>query len=55
MSALRNLNGSLLTISHSIRAIRADENFHNFLFAIANEFALDQLLESANHLRGVPA
>ncbi len=33
----------------------ANKNFHNSFFAISNQFALDELLESANHLRGVPA
>jgi len=33
----------------------AHENFRNSFFTIPNQFALDRLLESANHLRGVPA
>jgi hypothetical protein len=32
----------------------ANKNFRNSFFAIPNQFALDELLESANHLRGVP-
>jgi hypothetical protein len=55
MFGLAYRNGSLLTIAHSIHVIRANETFRNVFFTIRNQFALDQLLESADHLRGVRA
>jgi hypothetical protein len=55
MFGLAYRNGSLLTISHSIHVIRANEPFRNSFFTIANKFALDELQESADHLRGVRA
>jgi hypothetical protein len=55
MFGLAYLNGSLLTIAHSIHVIRANETFRNVFFTIANQFAFDELLEGANKLRGVPA
>jgi hypothetical protein len=55
MFGLAYHNGSLLTIAHSIHVIRANETFRNVFFTIRNQFALDQLLESADHLRGVRA
>jgi hypothetical protein len=54
MFRLAYRNGSLLTIPHSIYVIHAKETFRNSFFTIRNQFALDELLESADHLRGVP-
>ena len=55
MFGLAYRNGSLLTIWHSIHLIRENDTFRNSFFAIANQFAIDELLEGANKLRGVPA
>jgi hypothetical protein len=55
MFGLAYRNASLLTVSHSIHVIRAKETFRNSVFTIANQFALAELLESADHLRGVRA
>jgi hypothetical protein len=54
MFGLAYRNGSLLTVSHSIYVIRAKETFRNSFFTIRNQFALDEPLKSADHLRGVP-
>jgi hypothetical protein len=51
----KRFRATIMSCHSGLEPQAANKNFRNSFFAIANQFALDQLLESANHLRGVPA
>jgi hypothetical protein len=51
----KRFRATIMSCHSGLEPQTANKNFRNSFFAIPNQFALDRLLESANHLRGVPA
>jgi hypothetical protein len=51
----KRFRATIMSCHSGLEPQTPNKNFRNSFFAIPNQFALDQLLESADHLRGVPA
>src|SRR6267154_6670990 len=51
----KRFRATIMSCHSGLEPQTANKNSRNSFFAIPNQFTLCQLLESANHLRGVPA
>jgi hypothetical protein len=51
----KRFRATIMSCHSGLEPQPANKNFRNSFFAIPNQFALDELLEGADHLRGVPA